>query len=116
MRRLLFIAWPFMLAICLQMPAAVWSSSTSSIAKGKTIYRDNCTACHGSSERGDGYVQFEPPVADLTSPTVQRKSDDELSKTVHAGRLGTAMGSWRLALSAEEIRDVVAYLRTLKAG
>jgi hypothetical protein len=59
-------------------------------------------------------VQFDPPVADLTSPVIQRKSDGELIKTIHAGRPNTAMGSWRLALSEEEIHDVVAYLRTLK--
>jgi mono/diheme cytochrome c family protein len=40
--------------------------------------------------------------------------DGELIKTIHAGRPNTAMGAWRLALSAEEIHDVVAYLRTLK--
>jgi mono/diheme cytochrome c family protein len=87
---------------------------TSDIANGKMLYVENCATCHGATGSGDGYVRFNPPVADLTSPTIQRKLDGELIKTIHAGRSNTAMGSWRLALSEEEIHDVVAYVRTLK--
>lgn len=81
---------------------------------GKLIYEKNCAACHGSRGQGDGYTKFNPPVADLASSTIQRKEDTDLIKTIREGRPNTAMGSWRLVLSEQEIRDVVAYIRTFK--
>jgi hypothetical protein len=56
-------------------------------------------------------MKFTPPVADLTSPAVQ-KLDARLFKSVHDGRPNTAMGAWREALS-DEIWDALAYIRTL---
>lgn len=115
MRRLFYIAWSLgALAMSPLASPGGEALATSDIANGKMIYGDNCATCHGGSGRGDGYVGFDPPVADLTSPAIQRKLDGELIKTIHAGRSNTAMGSWRFALSDEEIHDVVAYLRTLK--
>jgi mono/diheme cytochrome c family protein len=90
------------------------SSVVSDVSKGKFVYQENCAACHGRSGKGDGYTKLVPPVSDLTSPAIQRKLDAELITSIHAGRPNSAMGSWRLALSKEEIHDVVAYLRTLK--
>jgi mono/diheme cytochrome c family protein len=90
------------------------SSVVSDVSKGKSVYQENCATCHGRSGKGDGYTKLVPPVADLTSSAIQGKLDAELIKTIHAGRPNSAMGSWRLALSEEEIQDVVAYLRTLK--
>ena len=34
---------------------------------------ERCIACHGPRGRGDGYVLFTLPVADLTSELVQKK-------------------------------------------
>ena len=51
--------------------------------------------------------------ADLTSQRVRETVDTGLIKTIHDGRANTAMGTWRLVLSDEEIEDVVAYIRTL---
>jgi mono/diheme cytochrome c family protein len=70
-------------------------------------------ACHGPLGRGDGYVLFTPPVADLTSEHVQKKLDAEIFRSIHQGRPNTAMGSWRLALSEEEILAVAQYVRQL---
>jgi len=115
MRRRFYIAWSFVTFSMspLTSPTGV-ALAMSDIANGKMVYGENCATCHGSTGRGDGYVRFNPRVADLTSPAIQRKLDGELIKTIHEGRSNTAMGSWRLALSEEEIHDVVAYLRTLK--
>ena len=81
--------------------------------KGKRIYRENCKQCHGPSGKGEGYTKFNPPPSDLTSQKVRETVDAGLIKTIHDGRANTAMGTWRLALSDEEIEDVVAYIRTL---
>ena len=58
-------------------------------------------------------MKFTPPAADLTSREVQERLDSGLYKSIHDGRANTAMGAWKYALSDEEIRQVVSYVRTL---
>lgn len=45
------------------------------VAEGKHIYKERCVACHGPFGKGDGYVEFNPQVADLTSERVQKRLD-----------------------------------------
>lgn len=94
--------------------ALLHATPTGDANRGKSLFIRYCQACHGVQGKGDGYIMFSPPVADLSAPRVQTKPDAELAKLIHDGRSNTAMGSWRLVLSQEEIRDVVAYIRTLK--
>jgi hypothetical protein len=61
-------------------------------------------------------MKLNPPPADLTSVGVQRKLDAGLFKSIHDGRKNTVMGTWKYALSDEQIRDVIMYLRTLGGG
>lgn len=83
------------------------------VAEGKRIYKARCLACHGPFGQGDGYVQFTPPVANLTSERIQTKLDAGMVRSIHEGRPNTAMGSWRLALSEGDILAVVQYVRKL---
>lgn len=107
----------FGIGIGMILPTALTVGGTSfasDVTNGGELYRNNCANCHGPSGTGDGYKLFNPPVADLTSAAIQQQSTDELVGSIHRGRANTAMGSWRLALSEAEMREVVAYLRTLK--
>ena len=83
------------------------------LAKGKILYDIYCAGCHGPKGKGDGYTLLDPPPADLTSEAVQKKSYDELWHEVHNGIPDTAMGMWKIALSDEEITNVLAYVRSL---
>ncbi|HAN92389.1 MAG TPA: hypothetical protein DCQ33_09970 [Nitrospira sp.] len=96
--------------------AAVGSGSYAAggnVAKGKVLYTNLCIRCHGVDGKGDAYMKFNPPVADLSSPAVQSKLDESLMKAIHDGRKDTAMGAWKFVLSEEEISDVTAYVRVL---
>jgi mono/diheme cytochrome c family protein len=96
--------------------AAVGSGSYAAggnVAKGKVLYTNLCFRCHGVDGKGDAYMKFNPPVADLSSPAVQSKLDESLMKAIHDGRKDTAMGAWKFVLSEEEISDVTAYVRVL---
>jgi mono/diheme cytochrome c family protein len=86
------------------------------LKKGRTLYLKHCKVCHGAEGKGDGYTLFNPPVADLTSSKIQKKSDKELWKSIHMGVSDTAMGMWRFVLSDEEIALVLGYVRSLAAG
>ena len=75
-----------------------------------------CQSCHGLDGKGVGVMQFRPPAADLTGQQVQAKLDSGLYTSIHEGRANTAMGAWKYALSDQEIRDVIAYVRTFGKG
>jgi high-affinity iron transporter len=86
-------------------------------AKGKVLYegRGGCVNCHGAAGRGDGPAgkMLNPPPADFANQKSKAKKDAELLKTIQDGRTGTAMAAFKGQLSEQEIRDVLAYVRSL---
>ena len=97
---------------CLVVPSPGLAEDERNLERGKRLYEKYCLACHGLKGRGDGAVQFDPPVADLTSNEVLLKPDSRLLKSIHEGRSSTAMDAWKAKLSEEAIRDVLAYVLT----
>jgi cytochrome c55X len=74
------------------------------VAEGRQVYLTNgCYACHGLEARG----HLGPSLV-LTT-----KTDDELFERIVNGKPGTAMAPNRARMSEQEIRAVVAYLRSL---
>ena len=82
------------------------------LQEGKRLYEQYCRFCHGDQGKGHAY-DVTPPPADLTSPAVQQKSDAELTRTIHEGERGTAMGSWKWELSEKDKRNILQYIRRL---
>jgi mono/diheme cytochrome c family protein len=82
---------------------------------GERIYKQNCINCHGLSGKGDGAAaeKLDPKPTDLTSPATQAKKDAELLEVIKFGRPGTAMPGWMSEIDEREMRDVLAYIRTL---
>ena len=93
-------------------PVTGLAAGERNLARGKKLYEKYCLACHGQHGRGDGAVQFDPPVADLTSSEVLMKPDSRLLKSIHEGRPNTAMDTWKRVISEEATRDVLAYILT----
>jgi mono/diheme cytochrome c family protein len=87
------------------------ASTTVDLAKGKTVFVRHCAGCHGQAGRGDGYRLLGPEPANLTRPATKKKSDAALLATIHEGKPN--MPSWKVRLSKEESRAVLAYIRTL---
>jgi mono/diheme cytochrome c family protein len=79
--------------------------------KGKTLYVRHCAGCHGPEGEGDGYKLLGADPANLTSPSIRKKSDAALLNTIHEGKPN--MPSWKLRLSEQDSRAVLAYIRTL---
>lgn len=99
-------------ACCLAIFTIGSEAGERNLARGKKLYEKYCLACHGPLGRGDGAVQFEPPVADLTSSEVLAKPDSRLLQSIHEGRPNTAMDTWKRVMSEEATRDVLAYILT----
>lgn len=85
------------------------------IAEGEGLYAQGCITCHGGLGAGDGPFarSLTRLPGDVGSLGYQAsRSDLELAKVVADGVPGTAMPPAR-ALTGEQIRNVVAYLRTM---
>lgn len=74
---------------------------------GEQIYAEICSQCHGPSGGGG----FGPS---LRNPDFQsRISDEDIFNTINLGHEATAMIGWGDILSAEQVEELVAYIRRL---
>ncbi|MBH0178408.1 MAG: cytochrome c [Nitrospira sp.] len=106
--------WLMLMAVAGQSEAygqEVAGSDPARIAKGKNVYVKYCAGCHGAEGDGGGYKLLGADPANLTSPSMKKKSDAALLKTIHEGKPN--MPSWKVRLSEQDGRAVLAYIRTL---
>lgn len=94
------------------MPAA---ASTDIGSRGRTVYSQNCSVCHG--EKGDGNSRAKnsmvPPPRDFTSPSARAElTPERMIRSVTYGRAETAMAGFRTQLSNDDIKAVVTYIRS----
>ena len=96
------------------MPAS--ASVPGDAPKGKAIYEKYCAACHGPQGKGDGPTGkvLVPPAVDFTSASSKKKSDADLLNIIENGKPPTAMIAWKGQLSAQEIQQVLAYVKSLR--
>lgn len=102
-------------------PVAVGALPVGSVERGRAVYSRLCVACHG--ELGDGEGRYAEALdgepRDFTrgvfryrsTPTGSLPTDADLARTVVLGAPGSAMPAFRDALSAEEVADVVAFVK-----
>jgi cytochrome c oxidase cbb3-type subunit 3 len=84
-----------------------FAGDPKAITQGAVLFRQECVFCHGVAARGG----MRGP--DLTTGSWSHGgSDADLSRTISAGVAGTAMPP--NALKADEIWQIIAYLRTLQ--
>lgn len=80
---------------------------------------NNCTKCHGEDGKGQTKAGKKLQLKDYTDAEVQAKmKDDEMAKTIAEGVFDKGkekMKAFKDELSAEEIKDLVAYIRKMKA-
>jgi len=78
----------------------------SAIKEGASLFRGNCSPCHGLNARGGGRGP------DLSSGRwTHGSTDEEILRTISQGVPGTEMPA--NALEDSEIRTIIAYLRSL---
>jgi mono/diheme cytochrome c family protein len=88
--------------------------------RGATLYERHCSACHGREGRGDGWNASRlpvPPAVHADSAAMSARPDDTLFDGIHAGAWvldgSPRMPAFGDMLSVEDIRALVAHIRTL---
>ncbi len=105
-----------------------WSGGDA--AAGRKAFAQHCAICHGGGGSGDGPAStaLNPKPRDFTDGTfyIDANANDETGEDVDIARVilegpgafgaSEQMQGWREAFSDDEIRDLVAYIRTLSNG
>ncbi len=79
---------------------------------GEALYKTKCAVCHGADGKGETTVGKANKVRDLGSADVQGQSDDAIAGIISSGK--GKMPAYGKSLKPEQIKDLVAYIRTLK--
>jgi len=89
-------------------------------AEGRKLYASYCTSCHGDKGKGDGAAAKSLPTkpADHTNGAFMNQLSDQFLIDVIAkggGGVGksTFMPAWSGALNEKQMRDLVAFIRSL---
>jgi cytochrome c6 len=91
-------------AVVLSVPLSVRAQDASALFKSK------CATCHGADGTGSAMGK-KMGAQDFTSPDVQKMSDAELTDIITNGK--NKMPKYG-SLKPEELKGLVAYIRTLK--
>lgn len=87
-------------------------------ADAKSLWSANCTQCHGASGKGDTKMGQTLGAMDLTNASKQASfSDAQATEAIKNGvkqNGKTTMKAFGGKLSDEDIKALVAYVRTLK--
>jgi copper transport protein len=88
----------------------------AAVVRGKELFAQNCTVCHGAAGRGDGpgAASLPRPPADLTTGHAIPHSDEDYVYWIENGIEGTGMPPFDGTLDEPAVRDVVAYVRSLQ--
>jgi mono/diheme cytochrome c family protein len=95
-------------------------SESPNLDRGKSTYQELCSKCHGSGGKGDGKeaATLATKPKDLSEcPRMAGFTDDQLFRIIKEGgpaaKLSKDMPPYRDALEDDEIRDTLAYVRSL---
>jgi cytochrome c553 len=107
-----------MMMIAVTAAVMVWMAAPLGAAEVKEVYDKSCAACHGKTGKGDTPAGKKAKVKDYTDAQVQAAmKDEEMFKAIKEGvKEGdkVKMKGYGDKLSDDEIKALVAYIRTLK--
>ncbi len=84
---------------------------------GEQLFTQYCASCHGADGAGkNGHTKHNVAAADLRSPEIQNLSNNVLFNSIGRGDGHKVYPHVFLmrGMSAQNINDVIAYIRTLK--
>src|ERR1044071_4943352 len=81
-------------------------------ADGAAVYKAKCASCHGPDGKGETSIGQSMKPKSLASAQGEKTSDADLTKTISDGK--GKMPAYKAKLSPDEIKALVAYIRTLQ--
>lgn len=93
--------------------AALGSLAFSARAQegGPALFRAKCAACHGPDGKGETSMGKINKLRDLGSAEVQKQADADLMAIITNGK--GKMPAYGKSLKPEQVKDLVAYVRSL---
>jgi cytochrome c6 len=91
--------------------AVVLTLSLSANAQSADLFKSKCAMCHGADGTGSA-VGKKMGAHDFTAAEVQKISDADLTEIITNGK--NKMPKYAEKLKPEEIKGLVAFIRTLK--
>jgi len=90
--------------------------SLGGVADGAAIFKAKCASCHGADAGGDTAMGKKYNIPDLRSPAVQNLTDTELATVIAEGKPNgpSASAHKSKAPTADQMKDVIAYLRSIR--
>ena len=102
-------AWPILLILLLAGCSA--GSDSTGAAAGRITYEQNCAKCHGDAATGEGVLP-DTPVHGPEGHTWHHADRLLVDWILDGVPLATVMPTWRGRLTEDEVRAVVAYIKT----
>ncbi len=108
MKTILFIGFSSMIIV----------TTPAHCENAKSIFENKCASCHGQDGKGQTKLGQKLEIRDLTDPKVQESmKDEEMFKAIKEGIKKddtTKMKAFGDKLTDEQIKALVAYVRSLK--
>lgn len=92
--------------------AAAMSAPAFAQTNGATVYKEKCQMCHGADGSGNTPAGKAMKAISFKSPELTKKTSAELIAATENGK--GRMPAYKGKLSDAQIKEVVAYIRTLQ--
>jgi mono/diheme cytochrome c family protein len=116
MKKTRCLMW-FLLLAMIALPSLARAQNP---AEGRKLYTTYCVSCHGEKGKGDGVAAGSLPVKpkDHTNGAVMNQmTDQSLADVISKGGGPTGkssfMPAWGASVNEKQVRDIVAYIRSL---
>jgi mono/diheme cytochrome c family protein len=87
--------------------------SSATAQDAAALYKKSCVTCHGAAGKGDGPMGPAMKTPDLSDAALmEKKTDEELGLAISKG---TKTMPKFASLTAEQVKALVAYIRTFSA-
>lgn len=91
--------------------AGMFSQPARSDEKSAATYKQKCATCHGPDGKGETPAGKAMKVRSFADPEVAKMTDQQLAEIIEKGQ--GKMPKYGATLKADEIKEMVAYVRTL---
>jgi mono/diheme cytochrome c family protein len=105
-------------AIAVGVGLSLAAQAQGNASAGRQVFLQNCAVCHGPEGRGNGpgSAGLNPKPANFSDANRRATTEDKQVRIVTNGgpseKLSPIMPPFNEALTAQQIRDVVAFIRT----